>query len=444
MIRRCFMAGVAALSLLSVAALAEPVHNTLMKAIHAGDPAKVQRALDMGASLNQPLVDGSLPLAWAVETQNVLLVNYLLEQGARPDSGDSHLNSFSPLVVACQRGDPDIVMALLQAGAIVNHNTASGISPLALCAANTSLQVVEQLLARDANVEAADDNGQTPLMWAAARGRVDIIPLLLAKGAALNRTTLKGFTPLFFAMTSGNAEATKLLIEAGADITHRGPRNTSAIQMAIYQKQFEIAGLLLERGADLSATDRNGHQLLHAAIINNQPALVKRLLQQGASPDALTGVSQVVWRYEVNFTSRPYLSCPKSPLLLAAEAGSPAIMKMLVDAGANIHFTADDGTNLVFAALLSDSATLAFALELLPKANLANKNHQTPLHMLMRYSGYMPMSSEHITTMFTVLSRKGARADIPDGKGQTAADIAAEEDFKFAAEFAAVFQPEKR
>ena len=86
---------------------------------------------------------------------------------------------------------------------------------------------------------------------------------------------------------------------------------------------------------DLNAYDRNGHQLLHIAVLENQPDLVRQLLAQGADPDALTGESQVVWRYEVNFTSAPYITHPESPLLLAAAQGSAEMMELLAAAGAD-------------------------------------------------------------------------------------------------------------
>lgn len=328
--------------LLSTAAMAGPADDALMRAIHAGDAIKAQQALREGARVNQPLPDGSVPLAWAADAQNPELVQLLLASGAKPDVDTIAGQNFSPLIAACQRGDPAIVTALLDVGADVNRTAPSGISPLALCAGNSSASVVQRLLEMGAAVDAADENGQTPLMWAAAKGQIEVMPVLLNAGADINRTTEQGFTPLFFAIKSGDPRAPVAMMEAGGDIHYRTPDGTSAVQLAMYQKQFAFAELLIKRGVDLTAYDRNGHQLLHAAVLNQQPALVALLLEKGADPNALTGTSQVVWRYEVNFTSRPYLTHAKSPLLLATELGSTEMMNALIAAGADKTFRLED------------------------------------------------------------------------------------------------------
>jgi ankyrin repeat protein len=445
-----------ALTVFSAATMAGSAENNLqhklLRALQAGDPLKAKVALTAGANPNLPLADGSLPLAWAVDAQSIPLVQLLLEQGAKPDvhSSDSQSSSllsssslsfsslnFSPLVVACSRGDAAIVEALLDAGAKVNRTTATGVSPLALCAGNSSLPVVKRLLELGAHLEAADDTGQTPLMWAAAKGQVETIQYLLARGANVNRKTQAGFTPLFFSIKSGNPQAPVVVLEGGGDADYLAPDGTSAVQLAMYQQQFEFAALLIKRGVDLQAFDRNGNQLLHAAILNQQTGLVNLLLAQGASPNALTGPSKVVWRYEVNFTSMPYVTYPKSPLLLAAKVGSADIMRSLVAAGSNTEFQAEDGTHVLHAAAQANPAALALALAMSPKPNITDRSGRTPLHVLLGNSD--SMSNEQIAEMFTVLAKSGARIDVGDKNGRTALDIVGEDGFKVKTEFAEVF-----
>ncbi len=422
-------------------ASAEPQtqHKRMLQALHLGDAVKLQHALDDGANPNQTLPDGSLPLAWAADSQSPELVITLLKAGAKPDAV-TRIENFSPLVTACQRGEPAIVAALLDAGADVKRATTTGITPLALCAGNSSPAIVARLLEKGAKVDAADDTGQTPLMWAAAKGQVDNIKLLLAADAAgINRTTPKGFSPLMFALASGNPEAPLTLINAGSDIGYVAPDGTSMVQMAMYRQQYAVAELLINRGVDLNAYDRNGNLLLHAAVLAKQPQLVSLLLAKGANPNALTGTSKVVWRYEVNFTSRPYVTYPKSPLLLAVERGAPEIMKTLVAAGADTKFRIDDGTNLVLAAVTTDPATLEQAYRLAPDMNVTNKRGQTPLLSLMNGASYLPITNPQLHELFKVLSKHGARIDIADTKGQTPKDLAKTEEFRAKTEFADVF-----
>lgn len=429
-----------ALGLCAATASAKPQSDQtrLMQALYAGDVAKLQQALDDGANPNYALPDGSLPLAWAADSQSPELVSTLLKAGAKPDAKTS-IDNFSPLVSACQRGEPAIVAALLDAGANVKRTTATGISPLALCAGNSSPEIVARLLEKGAPVDAVDETGQSPLMWAAAKGQVENIKLLVKAGADANRTTKKGFTPLMFALVSANPEAPLALINAGSDIAYVAPDGTSMVQMAMYRQQYEIAELLIKRGADLNAYDRNGNLLLHAAVLAKQPQLVSLLLEKGANPNALTGTSKVVWRYEVNFTSRPYVTYPKSPLFLAVEQGVPEIMQILVAAGADTKFSIEDGTNLVLAAATTDPATLEQAFRLAPNMNVTNKRGQTPLLSLMNGASYLPITNPQLHELFKVLSKHGARIDIADAKGQTPADLAKTEEFRAKTEFADVF-----
>lgn len=429
-----------AAAIFSTTAQADPADDALMRAIYAGDTAKVAQSLKQGAKLNKPRADGSLPLAWAVETQTPALVALLLANGAKADPGDTQPQSFNPLVVACQRGDPAIVTALLDAGADVKRTTSTGISPLALCAGNSSVAMVKRLLELGSPVDAADDGGQTPLMWAAAKGQLASLQLLLDQGADIQRTTASGFTPLLFALTSKTPDTALALLEAGANADYVAPDGTTVVQMAVYQQQFAVAERLIQHGVDLNAVDRNGNQLLHAAVRQRQLPLVNALLAKGANPNALTGTSAVVWRYEVNFTSRPYVTYPQTPLLLAAELGDTAIMRALVAAGADVNFRAQDGTSLVLAAVRSNASALALALSLAPDVTATNQRGETALHLLLGYSFYLPMTVEQISAMLVVLAQKGAPIDLADRSGKTPLAIAQLEDFRAKPEFATAFQ----
>ena len=384
---------------------------------------------------NHPLPDGSSMLAWAVENQDHERVRLLLKRGAKPDGvGDP---SSSPLIVACQYGDPVILNMLLNAHAGVKIVGAGGITPLALCAGSAPAAIVTRMIAAGAEVEKADDKGQTPLMWAAAKGRVESIRLLMEHGALINRATSGGFTPLFFALKSGVPAAPDAVLEAGGDASYVAPDGTSVVQLAMYQKNYEFAARMIERGASVTAFDRNGDQLLHAAVLANQPSLVKLLLAKGADVNAPTGESKVKWRCEVNFMSAPYEPPPKSPLLLAAESGSAEIMRMLVDAGADPKFRAKDGTNVVLAAASSGNvAALQQALELEPDVNVTTSDGQTPLHILLGSN-----TSSDTGAMMKLLAAKGARTDLKNKAGETPADVAKEAQTEAKAAFESTFAP---
>jgi ankyrin repeat protein len=203
----------------------------------------------------------------------------------------------------------------------------------------------------------------------------------------------------------------------------------------MYQGNHAFAARLVERGVDLAARDRNGRQLLHAAVLAGQEALVDRLLAAGADPNGLTGPSRVEWKYESNFRAGRYEWPPTPPLVLAAAEGQPAIMHRLAAAGADATWRDAEGDGIVHAAAGSGvPEALAAALALSPDANLPGRAGETPLHrVLARAEG------DVLAAMLAILARNGARADIADDRGETPAQIAADEHFRGRAAFVARF-----
>lgn len=430
----------AVLALLPGAGFALTPDEQLLHAVREGDHSTAAALLSGAVDPNKPLADGSTPLSWAVESQDADMVRLLLEAGARTDGSDNA--AASALVVGCQYGNAAVLDLLLQAGANVKAATADGITALALCAGNAPTAVVAALLDAGAAIDKADNKGQTPLMWAAAKGRIDTIKLLIERGANVNSSTQKGLSPLFFALKSGETLAPPTLLDAGADAAHVAADGTTVVQMAIYQKDYGFARRMVEQGADVAAFDLNGNQLLHAAVLANDAALVTAVLAKGADPNMPTGPSTVEWRYERNFKAAAYYVPPKTPLQLAAEKGEADIMQLLVDAGADSSKRSVDGINVVLAAAASGKqAALALALALQPDANVTSANGDTPLHVLINSKGRATTTLPEFTAMLQLLAEKGARIDIANARGRTAAALALDADADVKALFATHFKP---
>ena len=350
----------------------------LARAITANDTAAAERALAHKADPNRRLAYGAAPLSFAVNTQNSAMVGLLLKKGATPNTVDQ--DGVTPLALACELGDATIVTMLLSANADVKARAPDGVSPLAICARYGSADIVARMLRSGALPDSLDIRGQSPLMWAAASGRVDAMGILIRAGADVNRVSKGGFTPLAFAIKSGAPKAAEILLAAGAKSDWRGPENTSAAQLAVYQNNFAAAALFVDRGAELAERDRTGRQLLHAAAAAGDTTLVGKLLAKGADPNGLTGPSRITWVTEAN------LACSR-PVVVPHGGRAPA---------------------------------LELALSLAPNANVANAAGQTPLHLLIGGPGQPDLAA-----MMRILAAHGARSDIKDKTGATAATIAA-------------------
>ena len=180
-------------------------------------------ALSVLAAQSVPDCDQWLTVEF-FQTATVADVIACLDGGADPMESDARGNT--PLHIAAANANPDVVKALIAAGADLAARTGgylspgpNGQTPLHHAAArNENPAVVEALLAAGADVNARDQNGQTPLHDANAAGT----EVLLAAGADVNARAYNpgGWTPLHLAFLTSRA-AIELMLAAGADVNAR-------------------------------------------------------------------------------------------------------------------------------------------------------------------------------------------------------------------------------
>ncbi len=151
---------------------------------------------------------GARDLYSAIDEDDVARVNSLLELGVDPNYPSL---AAPPLVVAARRGRPDVVDALLGAGADANATDFDGRTALMVSSANAHRAVAELLLAEGAGVNAQAVDGRTALMAAALNGHAEIVELLLDNGADPDPRDKDGLTALMLARASGHEEVVDLL-----------------------------------------------------------------------------------------------------------------------------------------------------------------------------------------------------------------------------------------
>lgn len=181
------------------------------------------------------------------------------------------------------------------------------------------------LLARNpALVNARDDRGNSPLLIATYAGRPEMVRGLLDRGARPNffeacavgleadvRRHLRespgearqwahdGWTPLHLAAFFGHRETAEVLLEAGADVlaVSRNDEGNLPINAAAAgpraDRRPDIVRLLIDRGSPVDGRGSPGaHTPLHEAAYNGDIALVRLLLDRGANPSLRTGDGQ--------------------------------------------------------------------------------------------------------------------------------------------------------
>lgn len=463
----------------SAAAAAEK--PPLIAAVKARDTAAV-RALLKPANVNETEADGTTALAWAAYQGDDATAAVLLKAGADPDKANVY--GVTPLSLACENANVPLVTLLIKGGADPNRARLTGETPLMACINAHAAEGALALIAAGADTNTAEKvDGQTPLMWAAATKQPQIVRALLARGANVHaRSALKqmpepfiverkvnfygrnfppttrfrksdgGFTPLLFAAQQGDIETATELLAAGANIEDATEEDGTALVLSIASGHEAFALWLLDKGANANVHDGNGitalHYTLHAGLQNlagmreapsdkfgwirpNLPNVMKALLAKGADVNARV---KHCWPFVVNdFIGRTTDETHQvdmtgtTPFLLAAASGDAAAMKVLKQAGADVHATNIEGVNaVVLAAGLGTEFKKGNEKRYLEAARIAveygvdiNGKHiqdgRTALHAAV-VQGW--------TEMIKFLVAAGVKIDAKDMWGQTPLTIA--------------------
>ncbi|HVK12037.1 MAG TPA: ankyrin repeat domain-containing protein [Gemmataceae bacterium] len=342
----------------------------LADAAEKQDRARIATLLKQGADVNAAQSDGMTALHWAAYHDDARTAGQLI--GARASPRAANRYGVTPLSLACTNGNAELVELLLTAGADVNATLRGGETILMTAARTGKPAPVKALLARGSDPNAKDRHGQTALMWAAADGHAEVVSLLIAAKADFATPTPSGFTPLLFAAREGRLDVVRVLLKVGADANEvvrpkravpRGPKTgTSALHLAVENGHFELAIALVKSGADPN-DQRCGYAPLHMISWVRKP-------NRGDSDDgdpppigsgkltSLEFVKQLVaLKADVNLAQKQ--GAPgrgvlgrvgATPLIAAASTSDVALVRTLLDLGADPKLANADGTTPLLAA----------------------------------------------------------------------------------------------
>lgn len=183
------------------------------------------------------------------------------------------------LFEAIKAGKADEVRQLIQQHpALKSAQDATGASAILVAAYNMKPDVVNALLEAGAPVD---------IFEASVLGKVDRIQeILKTSPSRVSEYAPDGFTPVALAAFFGQPAAVKTLIAAGADVNAaaKNPLKVAALHAAVAGGKLEIVKALLEAGADPNAQQQQGFRPIHEAGTKANRALAELLLSHGADP----------------------------------------------------------------------------------------------------------------------------------------------------------------
>jgi ankyrin repeat protein len=195
----------------------------LSAAIKTNNTELSRRLLDMGALLDPQLPETcGTPLLFAVWEEDVDMVLMVLKKGASPNQPGTilqHKKPSYPILLATEKGNLEILTALLAAGASVNQQDTEGFSVTHVAASCPNTNCLRTLVYdHQADITLRLHNGNQPIHSAASRGDAERLQILVDAGADINSQNNTGRTPLHWAANAENCEVVELLLNLGADV----------------------------------------------------------------------------------------------------------------------------------------------------------------------------------------------------------------------------------
>jgi len=191
----------------------------------------VQLLLSSGANINRNSKKSFSSIYHASQNGHVKIVQLLLSHGADPNVGQASSGLY-PLFAACLNQHEDIAHILLENNADPNIGVIlhDGATPLFMASQVGNINIVSDLIQHNANVDqATSKNRFTPLIVASEMGHLDIVKLLIKSGANPFHVDNNGNTARYPASLQGHTEIEEYLQTAimRSPIGGRTPKSSS-------------------------------------------------------------------------------------------------------------------------------------------------------------------------------------------------------------------------
>jgi ankyrin repeat protein len=333
----------------------------LWLAAENGAAPMIEKLLAAGADANQRLPNGETPLMMAARNGNVAALRVLLDHKADPNLKEN-LRGTTALMWAVEQSHPEAVQLLIERGADFKAATAPDTRNSRLNIAPTVAQRAAQDVnfgARRRRQGATGGAGGAGTPGAAGQNPEEAAAFDL--DAFFRGPQVKdggGLTPLVYAAREGCLECARLLVEAGADVNQVSNYGWTPLLTATQNRHYKLAAFFLDHGADPNLANKGGWSPLYLATDNRnieagdypvrKPDMdhldfIKLLLDKGAKVNArICGAASTekeckgdTTETRTNFTMQWLYEDGATAFLRAAQSGDVALMKLLLERGAD-------------------------------------------------------------------------------------------------------------
>ncbi len=367
-----------------------------------GIPTAIQEKLEAKIVKEKALAEQLMQAIWDKNTSQAL---ELLKAGAYIDFIDKSFKEHAtPLMIALNKDNIELVKALVKAGARLERTDLYGATALFYA---TSKEAAEILFDAGANINSVNLEGHTPLHIAADKGDVEVVKFLLTKNVIVDKETKLQATELHYAANNVRSEIIAALLKAGADPNKKSDKGYTALMLVAGKGDLASTKLLLQNRADPNLTNNDGETALFLAQKYKQEKTAFAIALSLTTKEYFDGMKMPVSKMSEEETA-----------LFKAVAGKnrqkvAEILKTGVHQGKN-----EKGeTALMIAADNDDIGTVTLLLDFGADINAQDYEGMTAL---------MRAVAKDLLFSTEKLVKAGAKKDIKDKKGRTAYIIAKE------------------
>ena len=405
-------------------AKAQDLNQQFLKAIKSSSIEQIKKFVEQGADVNtQEKSNGKTALYIACENKDYKITKYLLQNKANPNIHDKF--GITPLYsVVKEYSDSKYALLLLENGAnpdITDKNGGTCLHRLAGFYRNEQIREFAQLfIYYKANTNIKNNDGdlaikiakenkkeelvkilknkQTDIYFLAKFGKIDEIKSYIEKyKVEINKPDKTGQTILSHALESINdrLEVIEYLLNKGADMNfitwdlldvtiindnyemlERALQNDkkktlyTPLQIAIQQSSFKTVKVLIEHGLKTDKTKKWDDGLMLEACRANRLDVVKYLISKNIDVDSKNYINRTALHFACigeNYNKKKI---------------SPELIKILVDAGANINAQDEKGNTPLLYAIKNNASieNINYLIDKAANVKLANEINETVLH----------------------------------------------------------------
>lgn len=364
-----------------------------------------------GNDVNKLTHDGRTYIFWAAYRDNLEMMRFLVEKGAKTDLIDSHGYSLVNFAAVTGQVNPELYNFCLIHGAnLTNDTNNDGANALLLVAPFAkNFEIIDFFTSKGLSLKSTDTNGNGIFSYAAKAGNIPLMKRLIEKGVEYktlstknenaiifasrglrrkantlttfkylvslgivpNITTTSGETPLLsLAYKSKDINVFKYFIAEGVNVNQANKDGDTPLLYAAYRNDEIIIRYLAEETKNINHQNKKGRTALTNAVYRNSPEIVALLLQKGAKITVVDKEGNNLGYYLLkNFNPKKQASFNQKLALLQSK-------------GFDFLQPQTNGNTLFHLALDTNNLDLVkYAHSLGVNVNQQNKEGISPLHM---------------------------------------------------------------